>query len=435
MQTIKEIFEKQKEASNKGSLLSLKYRKDILRKLRKVLKNNLSLLEEAIYQDFGKSAFETYATELALIFEEISLTLDNLDDWAAVRRVPHGLAHFPGRSRIYPEPYGNVLIIGAWNYPYQLSLAPAVPALAAGNCVIVKPSELAPHSSAIMARLINENFPPAIFHIIEGGIEETQYLLSLPFDKFFFTGSTRVGKIVMKAAAENLTPVTLELGGKSPCIVMPDANLSMAAKRIAWGKFLNAGQTCIAPDYLLLHSQIKEEFLQKLIKQIGKIIGPDPLKSEAYVRIINERNFNRLAALIDPAKVYYGGKSIAAERFIEPTILTGITWDDPIMQDEIFGPLLPVIEFDDIDTIIGKLQGLPRPLALYLFTASGSLQKKVIPEFDTCLGFAPLYPASILMSYTIFSKSVVNKFPNNFNKFTLKNTNFWYYSLYLRREL
>ncbi len=378
MHVLKEIFEKQKEASNKGSLQSLKYRKDILRKLRKVLKNNLSLLEAAIYQDFGKSAFETYATELALIFEEISMSLDNLDDWAAVRKVPHGLAHFPGRSRIYPEPYGNVLIIGAWNYPYQLSLAPAVPALAAGNSTIIKPSELAPSTSAAMAQIINENFPSEILHVIEGGIDETQFLLTLPFDKIFFTGSTRVGKIVMKAAAENLVPVTLELGGKSPCIVMPDANLSMAAKRIAWGKFLNAGQTCIAPDYLLVHSNIKEEFLQKLIKQIETFIGPDPLKSEAYVRIINERNFNRLNALIDSSKVYYGGKTIAAERFIEPTILTGISWDDPIMQDEIFGPLLPVIEFEDIHATIEKLQTLPRPLALYLFTTSRSLQKEVI---------------------------------------------------------
>ncbi|MDK2910787.1 MAG: aldehyde dehydrogenase [Bacteroidales bacterium] len=378
MHTIKELFDKQKKASQQGILLPLKHRKDLLRRLRNVLRNNLSLLEEAILKDFGKSAFETYATELALIFEEIRINLENLEDWAAVRKVPHGLAHFPGRSRIYPEPFGNVLIIGAWNYPYQLSLAPAVPALAAGNCVIVKPSELAPHTSAAMARIINEHFSPEVFHVVEGAIEETQYLLSLPFDKIFFTGSTRVGKIVMKAAAENLIPVTLELGGKSPCIVLPGANLSMAAKRITWGKFLNAGQTCIAPDYLLIHTRIKDEFLQKMVFQIEKLLGPDPVNSESYVKIINERNFNRLLSLIDPSKIYYGGKTNAAERYIEPTLLTDINWDDPIMQDEIFGPLLPVIEFEDIHDVISKLQTLPRPLALYLFTASRKQQKEVI---------------------------------------------------------
>ncbi len=380
MQTINLVFNKQKEACNSGILMPLKKRKQMLRLLRKVLKNNLALLEEAIYKDFGKSAFESYATELALIFKEISLTLENLDDWAAVRKVPHGLAHFPGRSRIYPEPYGNVLIIGAWNYPYQLSLGPAVPALAAGNCVIVKPSELAPHTSAAMAQVINPNFPPEIFHVVEGGIDPTQHLLSLPFNKIFFTGSTRVGKLVMKAAAENLTPVTLELGGKSPCIVLPDAHLKMAAKRIAWGKFLNAGQTCIAPDYVLVHRKIKEDFLQKLIHEIEKNIGPDPLKSEAYVRIINERNFNRLISLLDPSKIYYGGKNIASERYIAPTILTEVAWEDPIMQDEIFGPLLPVIEYDDIEEVLRKLQTLPQPLALYLFTSSKKLQKEVIQK-------------------------------------------------------
>lgn len=380
MEAIHKIFEKQREASDRGEMLPLARRKEMLRTLRRVLKSNLPLLEEAIYRDFGKSAFETYATELALIFDEIQINLDYMDEWAKVRKVPHGLAHFPGRSRIYPEPYGNVLIIGAWNYPYQLSLAPAVPALSAGNCAIIKPSELAPHSSATMAQIINQNFPPEILHVLEGGIDETQYLLHLPFNKIFFTGSPRVGKIVMKAAAENLTPVTLELGGKSPCIVMPDAHLSRAAQRIAWGKFLNAGQTCIAPDFLLVHRKVKEEFLQKLISAIENNLGPDPFVSKAYVRIINTRNFERLQSLIDPAKIYYGGRMNAAERYLGPTLLTGITWDDPIMQDEIFGPLLPVLEFEDIQEVIRKLQSLPRPLALYMFTSSRRLQLEVIQK-------------------------------------------------------
>jgi len=378
MEVFREVFESQKKVVYSGLLRPLKKRRKLLKTLALTLKQNETALNEAIRLDFGKSAFETYATELALIYKEISLCLNNLDEWAAVRKVPTDLANFPGSSRIYPEPYGNVLVIGAWNYPYQLSLAPVVPAIAAGNAVILKPSELAPHTAALMARLIIAAFPADTLYVQEGGVELTTQLLELPFDKIFFTGSPKVGKIVMAAAARHLTPVTLELGGKSPCIVMDDADLPMAAKRIAWGKFLNAGQTCIAPDYLLLHDRVHDRFLQRLTDMIQKNLGHDPSGSEAYVRIINRRNFDRIQNLIDPSKVYFGGQTRADDLYIAPTILSGVTWDDPSMQEEIFGPVLPVLRFDDIDGVIGKIRSLPKPLSLYLFSRNRKIRRKVI---------------------------------------------------------
>lgn len=382
MEEIHDVFHKQKVAVYKGLMRPLKKRHAMLKALASTLRQNEPALYEAIRLDFGKSEFETYATELALIYKEINLCLKNLDDWTAVKKVPTDLANFPGSSRIYPEPYGVVLVIGAWNYPYQLSLAPMVPALAAGNTVILKPSELAPHTAALMASLINAAFPAEVFYVQEGGVELTTSLLELPFDKIFFTGSPRIGKLVMAAAARNLTPVTLELGGKSPCIVMDDADLPMAAKRISWGKFLNAGQTCIAPDYLLVHERVYGRFLKLLAGMIQKNLGPDPSASEAYVRIINRRNFDRIAGLIDPAKVYFGGETRTGDLYIAPTILSGVEWDDPSMQEEIFGPVLPVIRFNDLDHIIGKIQGLPKPLSLYLFSRSRKTRRKVIENIS-----------------------------------------------------
>lgn len=382
MEEIHDVFQKQKVAVCGGVMHPLKKRHAMLKALASTLRQNEPALYEAIRLDFGKSEFETYATELALIYKEINLCLKNLDDWTAVKKVPTDLANFPGSSRIYPEPYGVVLVIGAWNYPYQLSLAPVVPALAAGNTVILKPSELAPNTAALMASLINAAFPAELLYVQEGGVELTTSLLELPFDKIFFTGSPRIGKLVMAAAARNLTPVTLELGGKSPCIVMDDADLPMAAKRISWGKFLNAGQTCIAPDYLLVHERVYDRFLKLLAGMIQKNLGPDPSSSEAYVRIINRRNFDRIAGLIDPAKVYFGGETRAADFYIAPTILSGAEWDDPSMQEEIFGPVLPVIRFIDLDHIIGKIQGLPKPLSLYLFSRSRKTRRRVIENIS-----------------------------------------------------
>ena len=327
---------------------------------------NENLLYEAIYKDFGKSKFDTFTTEISFVLNDIKYYLKNLKSLSKPKKVRTNLANQFGKSRIHNEPLGNILVIGAWNYPYQLSLSPIVAALAAGNCCILKPSEIAENTMKVMAKIINKNFPPEYLHVYEGGIDETTELLKLKFDKIFFTGSTKIGNIVYKAAAENLTPVVLELGGKSPAIITKDANLEVAAKRIVWGKFLNAGQTCVAPDYLLVEESVQEQFLEMLRKNIQQF-KYEP-QSEHYTKIINQKNFQRLIKLIDQDKIYFGGNSDEEKRYIEPTILTNINWKDEVMQEEIFGPILPVISFTNFNLILNEIIELEKPLAAYLFT-------------------------------------------------------------------
>ncbi|MFW1984026.1 aldehyde dehydrogenase [Acinetobacter guillouiae] len=382
MNTIKEVVLRQKKFSDLGTSKDVSFRISQLQKLKKILKDNESLLCEAIYEDIKKSKFETYVTELALVYNEIDVCIKNLDKWSKPLKVNTNILNLPAKSFIISEPYGTTLIIGAWNYPYQLTLAPLVATLAAGNTAIVKPSELPVKTSATLKKIINENFNPDYLHVIEGGVEVTQELLSYPYGKICFTGSTTVGKIVARAAAEHLTPVLLELGGKSPCFVFEDADLKLAAKRIAWGKYLNAGQTCIAPDYLLIHSSIYDKFLDELKDQIQHIVGDNALTSESYTRIINERNVQRLKKLIEPEKVFFGGKVIESENYIEPTILKNIGWDDEVMQEEIFGPIFPAIPFDDLNSVIAKIKEGPKPLALYMFTKSESIQSKILKEIS-----------------------------------------------------
>lgn len=377
-----EIIKLQKSFFLSHQTKSILFRKEQLKKFKKVLKENESLLYEAIDKDFGKSVYETYETELSIIYHEINLAIKKVKNWSMPRRVSTNLANFPGKSRIIPEPYGNTLVIGAWNYPYQLALVPAVSSIAAGNTVIIKPSELAPHTSAIMAKVINENFDTEFLYVKEGGVTETTELLEQKFDKIFFTGSTRVGKIVYQAAAKNLTPVTLELGGKSPTFVFPDTNLKMAAKRIAWGKFLNAGQTCVAPDYVLVHKDVKEKFLNELKNQVIKIQCENPKGSETYVRIINKPNFERLTWLIEKDKIFYGGDTDEKDLYISPTILHNVTFEDKVMEDEIFGPILPVIEFNNVDEAIAQVRKLTNPLSLYLFTNKTKIRKKILKEIS-----------------------------------------------------
>lgn len=379
---IPEIFKLQQEFFLSHQTKPIRFRKEQLKKFKAILKKNESFLYEAIDKDFGKSAFETYETELSILYHEINLAIKKVRRWSRSKRVSTNLANLPGKSRIIPEPYGNTLVIGAWNYPYQLALLPAVSAIAAGNTVIIKPSELAPNTSAIMAKIFNENFDAEFLYVKEGGVPETTELLEQQLDKIFFTGSTRVGKIVYQAAAKNLIPVTLELGGKSPTFIFPDTNVKMAAKRIAWGKFLNAGQTCVAPDYLLVHTDIKDEFLNELKNQIIKIQGENPKGSEAYVQIINKPNFERLTGLIDKEKIYYGGEMDEENLFISPTILHNVTFDDKVMEDEIFGPVLPVIEFNDLDEAIARVRKLSKPLSLYIFTNKTKIRKKIIHEIS-----------------------------------------------------
>lgn len=363
---IQEIVSHQKAFFKTQQTKNIRFRKMYLEKLRDVILQNENLLYEAIYKDFGKSKFDTFTTEISFILNDIKYYLKNLKSLSKPKKVRTNLANQFGKSRIHSEPLGNILVIGAWNYPYQLSLSPIVAALAAGNCCILKPSEIAENTMKAMVKIINDNFPPEYLYVYEGGIDETTELLKLKFDKIFFTGSTKVGKIVYKAAAENLTPVTLELGGKSPAIITKDANLEVSAKRIVWGKFLNAGQTCVAPDYLLVEKSVQEQFLEMLRKYIKEF--KYEINSEQYTKIINQKNFQRLIKLIDKDKIYFGGNSDEQKRYIEPTILTNINWKDEIMQEEIFGPILPVISFTNFNLILNEIIELEKPLAAYLFT-------------------------------------------------------------------
>lgn len=372
-------FQKQRDFFNTGATRPFKFRINALRKLYKALKSNQKLLDEAIFTDFGKSAYENYSTELATVYAEINEALVNLPDWASRKRVSTNLANFPGSSYIHHDPYGVCLIIGAWNYPYQLTLGPLVPAIAAGNTIVLKPSEISPASSAVLKKVLSEAFEEEYLLVSEGDVAVTTEWLRQPFDKIFFTGSPRVGKIVMKAAAAHLSSVTLELGGKSPCIVAADANLKMAARRIVWGKFLNAGQTCIAPDYVLVEKQVEEQLLAELKHQITAVYGPDPSESEAFVKIINRSHFDRLVSLIDQKKVYTGGAADAEKRYIAPTVLRDVSFGDAVMQEEIFGPLLPVISFQHRDQVPAMIEHHRNPLALYLFTSSRRF-KRVITE-------------------------------------------------------
>lgn len=379
---ITEIIAQQRNFFDSNETKSVKFRIQQLKKLKRILKENEAQLNKAIFEDFGKSNFETYVTELATIYHEINIFLKHLKSWSKPKRVISNLANFPSRSYVFPEPLGNTLIIGAWNYPYQLSLVPVVTSLAAGNTVILKPSELPQHTSSIMAKLINENFPSNYFRVVEGGIKESSALLEQKFDKIFFTGSTAVGKIVYQAAAKHLTPVTLELGGKSPTFILKDCNIKLTAQRIVWAKFLNAGQTCVAPDYILVDKSIEEKLLKALKKEIEKYHNKENPDKSNYLKIINSSHFDRLHQLIDPDKVYHGGQSDMEDRTIEPTILHKINFEDKIMEDEIFGPILPVISFSNLEEVIHTVKKQPKPLACYIYSSSKKSSLKIIQEIS-----------------------------------------------------
>ena len=377
---MKELVAQQRQFFNSHTTKDISFRIKQLTSLEDVLNDNIELLDRAIYNDFKKSSFENYMTEIGIVLYDIKQAKKKLTRWSSKQRVKTNLGNFPAKSYIIPEPLGVTLIISSWNYPYQLSLAPIVAAIAAGNTIILKPSEISSQTSSVMASILNEAFDPNFLKVIQGGVQETTELLKQKFDKIFFTGSTTVGKIIYKAAAEHLTPVTLELGGKSPVIITKDANIKMAAKRIVWGKFLNAGQTCIPSDYLYVDAQISETLLKALTKEIEK--ARYSFENDNYVQIINERNFDRLAALLDPSKIYYGGHTDKAQRYIAPTLLHTISFDDKIMQEEIFGPILPVLTFTDLNEAVKNVQLLPKPLSCYVFTSSEQVKNKIIKEIS-----------------------------------------------------
>lgn len=377
-----EIHVKQKLFFNSDQTKDVGFRIEQLKKVKAMLKANETHLYEAIYADFGKSEYETYLTELSLLYHEINIFIKKIRKWSKKKRVATGITNFPAKSYIIPEPLGTTLVIGAWNYPYQLSLLPAVTAMAAGNTVILKPSELPSRTSAIMAKLINENFPEEYFHVVEGGVKETSEILKYPFDKIFFTGSIPVGKIIYQAAAKTLTPVTLELGGKSPTFVLPGCNLKTTARRIVWAKFLNAGQTCVAPDYVLVDKSIEHEFIDALKDEIKEQHPESGTLRKNYLQIINTKNFDRLSALIDDEKVCCGGQTEKNKRIIHPTVMHNVSFDDKVMDDEIFGPILPVISFTSLDEAITKVKERPKPLSCYIYTNNKKTVKRLLRELS-----------------------------------------------------
>ena len=359
---------------------NIAFRIEQLKKFKRVLKENEKILNEAIYQDFKKSSFENYTTELSLVYHDIDEAIKKIPKWAKRKRVRTNLINFPAKSYIFPEPLGNTLIIGAWNFPYLTSLAPAVAAMAAGNTIIIKPSELSSHSSKAMYELISENFDRGYFAVIEGGVNETTLLLEQKFDKIFFTGSVRVGKIIYTAASKHLTPLTLELGGKSPAFITEKCELETCVKRLIWAKYLNAGQACTAPDYVLVHRSVKEKFLELAKKEIEK--ASYSLDNGNYVQIINQQHAQRLINLLADKKIYCGGGFNLSERFIEPTILDDISFKDKLMEEEIFGPILPIIPYDELDDVLKQVKSLPKPLACYVYSNNKKIKAKILEEIS-----------------------------------------------------
>jgi aldehyde dehydrogenase (NAD+) len=373
-----EPFDLQRGFFLAGGTLPLRSRIDAVRSLDAQLLKFRKQIGEAVWLDLRKSEIDLLSTELSSVHHEIGWVESRLKRWTRPVRVRTNLLNLPGRSRILIEPLGNTLIIGTWNYPFLLNMKPAVSALAAGNPVIIKPSELAPHSSHIMKEIVTAALPPEWCKVIEGGVTEVTELLRLPFDKIFFTGSTAVGKIVMKAASEHLASLTLELGGKSPVFVLPDAEQPVSARRIAWGKFLNAGQSCIAPDFVLVHESIAGNLVDNLASQTLAMFGQDPSLSPFYGRIADTRHFDRLVSLLDPSMIVMGGAHKREDLFISPTLLYPVSFNDVIMKEEIFGPILPVIPYTDLDDAIRQVQQLTKPLALYVFGHAGRQRDKII---------------------------------------------------------
>ena len=345
---------------------TLAARKSALQRFKQLLLENEAKIYAAVHADFQKSEHEAFLTEWAILIKDIDEALGALPKWMKAQKVRTNLVNLPGKSYLVPEPLGICLVIGAWNYPIQLSFAPAIAALAAGNTVILKPSELAANSAQCMAEIVEQYFDPQLFTVVLGGVAETTALLSERFDKIFFTGSPAVGRIVYQAAAKHLTPVTLELGGKSPAILTPSADLPTAIKRLVWAKFLNAGQTCIAPDYVFVHESIYHECLGLLQQEIEN--NQYAVANKNYVQIINERNLARLEQLLDKDKIAFGGQIDREKRTISPTLLKDVSFDDAIMQEEIFGPILPLISYTQFDTVLGYIQDHEKPLSAYLFS-------------------------------------------------------------------
>ncbi|PCJ87831.1 MAG: aldehyde dehydrogenase family protein [Flavobacteriales bacterium] len=396
-----EIVRKQRDFFNSGASKSAEFRIKQLKNLKEAFHKHHENLEKALYEDLRKSKTEAFATEIGIMIAEIEHNMKNIRKWMQPKKVKTPLFFMPGKSRIHYEPFGVSLIISPWNYPVKNLFGPVLGAMTAGNCSVLKPSEVSPYTSAVAKKMVDEFFDPEFMTVVEGGVPETSELLKLKWDYIFFTGGTEIGRIIYQAAAKQLAPCTLELGGKSPTIVDKDINLDVTAKRLCWGKFVNAGQTCVAPDYLLVHKDIKQKLIEKLKETINEFYGENPAESPDLGRIISDRHYNRIKNLID-GDVIFGGQCDESQRYIAPTIIDNVSPDAKVMQQEIFGPILPIIEYENVDEAIAFINDREKPLALYLFSNNENVRRKIIDNTSSggvCINETIMHMASPEMPF------------------------------------
>lgn len=407
-QEIKDLVTRQRSYFQSGATLPVSARLAALRRLYDAISSHEKEIRRALQKDLGKSGFESYMCETGMVLEEISYMLKHTPKFSREQRVHTPLAQFCSRSYKKPSPYGVTLIMSPWNYPFMLTLSPLADALAAGNTAVVKPSAYSPYTSEVLLSILTECFDPKYVAVVTGGRAENTCLLREHFDYIFFTGSQAVGKEVMRSAAEHLTPVTLELGGKSPCIVDQTADIRLAARRIVFGKYLNCGQTCVAPDYVYCHRSVKDQLIKEVQKQIRRQYGKQPLHSSNYGKIINEKHFDRILGLIDEKKVVHGGGSDRSTLRIEPTVMDNVTFSDAVMQEEIFGPVMPILVFDSLDEVIRRINSMPHPLALYIFTSDKKTARKVTARYGFgggCINDTIIHLATSEMGFGGFGES------------------------------
>ena len=420
---IKDLVSRQRRYFLTGETLPVEARLEALKKLKKCIQEHEREINEALKADLGKSAFESYMCETGLVLSELSYMIKNTPSYAREQTVPTPIAQFSSRSYRKPSPYGVVLIMSPWNYPFLLSIDPLIDAIAAGNIAIVKPSAYSPNTSRVIEKILSQCFDRSHVAVVTGGLAENTCLLNENFDYIFFTGSQHVGREVMEKASRYLTPVTLELGGKSPCIVEKSANLKLAARRIVFGKYLNCGQTCVAPDYIYCDREIKDELIRQIKKQIRKQYSASPLDNKNYGKIINEKHFSRILGLIDSQKVVHGGENNPDTLQIAPTVMDNVIFEDAVMQEEIFGPVLPVLTYDSLDEAIGKINSMAHPLALYIFTSDKSAAEKVTSRCSYgggCVNDTIIHLATSEMGFGGFGESGMGAYhgKDGFDTFT-----------------
>ncbi|MGA8942122.1 MAG: aldehyde dehydrogenase, partial [Thermoactinomyces sp.] len=412
------LVEKQKKFFYTGKTKEISFRLKNLEKLAKTIERFEPDLLAALKKDLNKSEYEAYVMEILVLKEEIKVMRKNVEKWSRPRKVKTPLLLFGAQSFVYPEPVGVNLIIGPWNYPVLLLVNPLVGAIAAGNCVVIKPSEHTFYTAKALRRMIEDIFDPEYVAVAEGDMETGKALLEQPFDHIFFTGSVAAGKAVMEKAARTLTPVTLELGGKSPVIVTEDANLKLAARRIVWGKFINAGQTCVAPDYIYVHEKMKDQLLRRMKREVERFYGDNPLANPDYTRIISWKHFSRLKSYLKTSHIVFGGESDHYTLKIEPTVIDKVTWEDPVMQEEIFGPVLPVLTYTRLDDVISTLREKPKPLALYIFTENRETEEKVItslPYGGGCVNDTLIHTGSSYLPFGGTGTSGIGKYHGKYS--------------------